>query len=256
MVDYHLFSQGPRTRELWNSVHDVITRIEELDFLGQLADGTLGHEAFVNYLLQDELYLDGYARAMSLLGAAAPSSDQTRFWVLAAGEAIADEQSMHAELLADPGFSAIADRLSTAAGVIGAAWPAGGANPTTLGYTSYLLSQAASAPYAVGVAAILPCFWVYAHIGKVLVQRVRAGSRDLAGHPFATWIEAYDSPDFDASVVGAVGILEGLLEAAPKAELTRMVQTFRQACLYELHFWAAAHVGQDWQEPNHRTPRG
>ena len=49
-----------------------------------------------------------------------------------------------------------------------------------MGYVSYLVATAASRSYGEGVAGVLPCFWVYAHMGKVLVERAGA---DECGPP-------------------------------------------------------------------------
>ena len=115
------------------------------------------------------------------------------------------------------------------------------ASPTTLGYVSYLVATAASRSYGEGVAGVLPCFWVYAHMGKVLVERAGQMSAD---HPYRTWVQTYDSPEFDESTRQAVQLLEQELTNAPAEVAARMRATFEQACVYELHFWASAHALQ------------
>ncbi|CAM5188033.1 Aminopyrimidine aminohydrolase OS=Castellaniella defragrans OX=75697 GN=HNR28_001719 PE=3 SV=1 [Castellaniella defragrans] len=230
------FSAGPHTRALWQQVHPTLARIERLPFLNELAGGTLNPVAFVNYLQQDSLYLIGYARAMSLLAAKAPQRDQARFWSQSSATAIAVEEGMHTDLLADP-------RLSQARALLAERHAHPRASPTTLGYVSYLTATAATESYAVGVAGVLPCFWVYAHMGKVLVERATTLA---SGHPYETWIAAYDSPEFDDSTRHAVAILEAQFAATPEAERERMRAAFEQACVYEWHFWATAHQLQGW----------
>ncbi|WP_258233922.1 hypothetical protein [Brevibacterium oceani] len=107
------------------------------------------------------------------------------------------------------------------------------ASPTTLGYVSFLIATAASRSYGEGVAGVLPCFWVYAHMGKVLVEQAGQMTED---HPYRTWVQTYDSPDFDESTRHAVQILEQELAKAPSEEASRMRAAFEQACVYELHF--------------------
>lgn len=230
---------GPHSQEVWESVAGTLCAIEEMPFLAELAAGELGPRTFTNYILQDEIYLTGYARAMSLLAAQAPTREQTKFWADATGEAVFVEQEMHAQLLGSGRFGTYVEELTGGTQVPEA-------SPTTLGYVSFLVAQAATAPYEVGVAAVLPCFWVYAHMGKVLTERV--GER-MADHPYREWIETYDSAEFDASVDGAVAIFEGLAAAAAPAVREAMFAAFRQATVYEWHFWAAAHVVQGWDAP-------
>lgn len=231
------FAAGPHSAALWAEVQPTIAKIESLGFLNRLADGSLDPGSFANYLLQDGLYLQGYAQALALLAAKAHTRADSRFWANAAATAIDVEESMHEALLADA-------RLAPArAALLGDAATAT-RSPTTLGYVSYLIATCATASYGVGVAAVLPCFWIYAHVGKVLVGRAR---RLGAGHPYRTWVDTYDSAEFDASTRTAVALLEQELGAATAADRARMQAAFGQASVYELHFWAMAHRLQGWE---------
>jgi thiaminase (transcriptional activator TenA) len=50
--------------------------------------------------------------------------------------------------------------------------------PHTLLYTSYMARIVATRPYAEGLAALLPCFWVYMHVGNEMLKlRAQLGSR-------------------------------------------------------------------------------
>lgn len=230
------FTAGPQTRALWQDAAATVERITALPFLRQLVAGTLAPRVFTYYLLQDDLYLAGYARALALLAAKAPRPEEARFWAQSVAGAIAVEEEVHQALLADP-------RLVTARAQLGGAPQP---SPTTLGYVSCLEANAALRPYAVGVAAILPCFWVYAQVGKHLIRQ--AGTLP-EGHPYRAWIALYDSPEFDAATRTAVGILERCLAAADAEERAGMRRVFLQACTYELHFWHAASILQDWSLP-------
>src|SRR5699024_11970810 len=94
-----------------------------------------------------------------------------------------------------------------------------------------------------GVTGVLPWFWVYAHVGKIL--GTMAG--DLPDtHPYKTWIDTYGGADFDAATRQAVSTLETQLARATRAEYEHMSSAFTRSCVYELHFWASAHAAQDW----------
>src|SRR5690625_6974970 len=103
---------------------------------------------------------------MSFLAAKTVYRDDSRFWACSAAEAITVEEGMHEDLLADSRLAAAYSELS------------GGftASPTTLGYVSFLVDTGASRSYGAGVAGALPCFWVYAHMCKVLIDQ--AGQTD------------------------------------------------------------------------------
>ena len=239
------FAAGPQTTQLWDQVRPIVEQIENLPFLGQLADGSLDVKAFTNYIIQDGIYLTGYAKAMSFLAAGANDRDESRFWASTAAETITVEEQVHSDLLADSRLRAAHDELVTSDS-------GSKASPTTLGYVSFLVATAASRSYGEGVAGVMPCFWVYAHMGKVLVERAGQMSE---GHPYQTWVQTYDSPEFDESTRQAVQILEQELDKAPAEEASRMRAVFEQACRYELHFWASAHSLQDW-DASVFVPRG
>lgn len=230
------FAAGPLTRDLWLQAQPTIREIEALPFLRELVSGVLKPLEFTFYILQDDLYLAGYARAMALLAAKAGTPEQTRFWAESVTGAIAAEEDMHRTLLADA-------RLAQARSELGGSVPA---SPTTLGYVSYLEASAALKSYAVGVAAVLPCFWVYAHVGKMLTQE---HSNMAPDHPYKAWIAMYDSPVFDQATQAAVAILEQCLGRADAPGQNDMQRAFLQSCVYEWHFWHAAHTMQDWTLP-------
>lgn len=50
--------------------------------------------------------------------------------------------------------------------------------PDTLLYTSYLKRVVATRPHAEGLVALLPCYWVYFHVGKCMLRlREELGNR-------------------------------------------------------------------------------
>ena len=67
-----------RTTELlWADVEDIYAKVLAHPFVTGLTDGTLPHEAFRHYIVQDSHYLRGYARALALCAAKAPLADET-----------------------------------------------------------------------------------------------------------------------------------------------------------------------------------
>ena len=209
--------------DTWARSAHIRRAIDDLPFVRGLADGTLDRERFVYYMAQDALYLADYGRVLAMLAGQATDPEDLLFWAEDAKTTLVVERELHGAHVED--FAAFT------------------ASPTCLAYTSYLQSLTTQGSYAVAVAGVLPCFWVYAHMGKVLVERAGQMSAD---HPYRTWVQTYDSPEFDESTRQAVQLLEQELDNAPAEVASKMRATFEQACVYELHFWASAHVLQDW----------
>ena len=141
---------------LWSDVEDIYAAILRHPFVTGLTDGTLPREAFRHYIVQDAHYLRGYARALALCGARAQEPRDTVMFAAHAGGAIAAEQGLHAALLGDLGLTAEAAAAEPVA-------------PTTRAYVSYLLATAHGGSFAEAVAAVLPCYWIYARVGEELL---------------------------------------------------------------------------------------
>ncbi|SEL23690.1 thiaminase /4-amino-5-aminomethyl-2-methylpyrimidine deaminase [Blastococcus sp. DSM 46786] len=213
----------------WAATADLRRVIDELPFLAELADGTLAPEAFRHYLEQDALYLGGYARALALLAARAPDAPAAAFWAGSA-QNCAVETQLHADLLGT-------DLLGTPDG-------APVASPTCLAYTSYLVATAATAPYPAAAAAVLPCYWVYAHVGS----RLAPVARSAADHPYRRWVATYDAAPFQEATATARRLTDAAARSAPDQEAA-MLTAFAVATRYELEFWRAAHARESWAVP-------
>lgn len=222
------WAPGPFSAAGWDATAAIRARIDRLPLLTELADGTLEPHRFVEYLGQDDFYLRGYTRALATLSARAPTSQAAAFWARSAGEAVEAEVLMHDALLAD-------DRLS------GLPRPVV-ASPTTRAYVNSLLAATAFEPYAVGVAAVLPCYWVYADVGATLAHRAAT----LEDHPYAGWVAAYADPAFQRATRGAISLLDDAATAVDDPTRDRMLTAFVDATHYEELFWRRAYELEAW----------
>ncbi|MEJ5915271.1 TenA family transcriptional regulator [Pseudokineococcus sp. 1T1Z-3] len=217
----------------------VRAAVDRLPFLAALADGSLEPATFRHYLEQDGCYLKDYARALALLAARAPTPQDAAVWAGSAAGAVAAERDLHADLLHD-------ERLAPASGTAPEGLAAGPVrpSPTTLAYSSWLVGQTSTAPYAVAAAAVLPCFTVYAEVGLALAE----GAQAVPGHPYARWVAAYADPGFQASSAAAVDVVEGAVAADP-ASADAATEAAALATRFEWMFWDAASRREGWPRP-------
>jgi len=136
------------TDELWRSIAPTYDAILAHPFVTGLTDGTLHPDAFAFYLCQDALYLGRYAQALAALGGRAPEAAEVAMFARHAAGAIEVERHLHESLLPQLGIHPAALAATEMA-------------PVTLAYTSYLLATVHGGSYAEGVAAVLPCYWIY-----------------------------------------------------------------------------------------------
>jgi thiaminase (transcriptional activator TenA) len=213
------------SEQFWDGSTDIYDAILAHPFLAGLADGSLPPDAFAFYIVQDSLYLKEYAKALAIVAGRAPDAATTAMFAAHAADAIAVEQDMHGELLADLGIEPRA---------VETAQPA----PANLAYTSYLLATTLSGSFADGVAAVLPCYWIYWRVGRVLADR---GSPDPR---YQRWIDSYASEDF-GSVVSDVLAATDRLELSPP-ERRVAINHFRTTSRYEWMFWDMGYRQQQW----------
>jgi thiaminase (transcriptional activator TenA) len=220
------------TDVLWERTAALREAVDNLEFLHRLGDGTLPLDAFRFYIEQDALYLAGYAKALALLAAKSPDPVTGAFWATASATAATEESSLHQGLLTG--------------GVLPETGDAAEHSPACLGYVSYLTATVSTEPYAVGAAAVLPCFWIYAEVGRDLAGRAADTLAADPSHPYAQWVTTYDDPAFHASVATARELVDAAAAAATDTERAAMLDAFVVATRYELMFWDTALHRHPW----------
>lgn len=194
-----------------------------------LADGTLDRERFAFYLAQDARYLVSFSRALAIASGRAGRAEAAAFLAGSAERALVVERSLHTGYLERFGLAGeAAVRIAT--------------SPTCLAYGSYLVATAATGEFAVAVAALLPCFWVYQNVGETIARRAGPVER----HAYGTWIETYTDEAFAASVATMRRIVDEEAAATGAATRSGMVAAFTRASEYEWLFWESAWSREDW----------
>eukprot|EP00667_Euglena_gracilis_P009016 EG_transcript_9142 len=222
--------------DAWASASRIVSATEQHPFLGGLLDGTLPLPCFQYYILQDYEYLRRFSDCLARLASHpgcpdAAAAQQLRHF---SEEAKAVEGGHHREFLTECGVS------------VEAAAP----SPTTLLYTSFMVRVVATEAFAEGLAALLACFWVYAHIGKLLLhRRQQTGAAMARPAAYDRWIDMYAGGDFEKSVETYKALVADAAAKAAPATVPRMRAHFLRGCTLEFMFWDAAHRQQPWPTP-------
>lgn len=217
----------PFTRQLWEAAEPTYRAVLDHPFLAGLTEGTLPHRAFRHFVVQDSHYLRAYARALAVCAAKAPTEQDVRAFADDAVGAIAAEQTMHADFM-------------TALGSDAAEAAAEPVLPTTLAYSSYLLATVHGGSFAEGLAAVLPCYWIYARVGEELLAK---SSPDPL---YARWIATYGDEAFQTVVRRVLTLTDRIGEELSEAERRRAIGHFTTTARYEWMFWDAAWRGEGW----------
>jgi thiaminase (transcriptional activator TenA) len=213
--------------QLWESISDIYGAILAHPFITGLTDGTLPEEAFAFYVVQDALYLRDYARALAVVGSRAPTTGAMRMFASHAADAIAAELELHDALLDELGIPGeLADRAEPA--------------PTNLAYTSYLLATVRGGSYAEAVGVVLPCYWIYAEVGRELQRR---GSPDPR---YRRWIATYGAAEYQAVARDVINELDRVSGGLSGEEAAGVRRHFRTTSRYEWMFWEMGYAMESW----------
>ncbi|MEC5179529.1 hydroxymethylpyrimidine/phosphomethylpyrimidine kinase [Arthrobacter sp. CG_A4] len=216
---HHAPAEGEFAAGLRNSAAADLEAIYGLEFIKALADGTLPEKDFAYYLAQDARYLNGYSRVLARAAAIAPTEAEQLFWARSAQNCLEVESGLHRNWLS----TRTADlRLG----------------PVTKSYVDHLLAASVSGSYGVLVAAVLPCFWLYAEVGETLHGQFLAAGAPEA-HPYAVWLRAYANEEFAAATRQAIAYTDAAARLASGHEREAMALAFRQSAGYEVEFFDA-----------------
>jgi thiaminase/transcriptional activator TenA len=213
----------------WQHTAKLMAAMTDLPFNRELADGTLARQRFRFYLVQDARYLVGFARALAAAATRADDADDIAFFADAARELIVVERALH-----DGYFQRFGMTADDQAAIE--------TSPTCLAYTSYLLATAQTGGYAELIAALLPCFWVYQHVGTEIMTAARPG----ADHPYLAWLDTYADDEFAAAVRRCRDAVDRAAARADERTVERMLAAFTRATEYEWLFWDSAYRMETW----------
>ena len=193
-------------------------------FVQGMCDGSLPRTAFLNYLVQDYLFLIHFARAWALAVVKAGDLDEMRACSATVHTLLDHEMSLHVQTCADAGID-IKAMLAT---------PEAGAN---LAYTRYVLEAGFSGDFLDLLAALMPCVLGYGEIGARLADQAAPDT------PYRDWIDSYAGADYQSACIAAGKLMDSaiLKRLGPAPETSprwaALTDRFATATRLEVGFW-------------------
>lgn len=206
------------------ALHDAI---RAAPFNRELADGRLSRRQFQQYIVQDAHYLLAFGRCLAIAAAKAPSPDHLVQLAGSAQRAVMVERSLHEGFLRQFGVSQ-------------EQFAASGMSPACRAYTDFLLATAHHEPFPVVVAALLPCFWIYAEVASGI--QANAGP----GNPYQAWIDAYSGEEFQKGVRAMIALVDEAASGQTASMIEAMHAAFTAAARFEWMFWDSAYRLEQW----------
>jgi thiaminase/transcriptional activator TenA len=112
--------------------------------------------------------------------------------------------------------------------------------PNNLFYTSYLLRVAYGRPFYEGMGAFLPCYWIYAEVGKKLEKR--GSSKEL----FRLWIDTYASEEYASIVRQVLGVMDQIAQELTDLQKEMVRNHFIITSKLEYLFWDMGFHEETW----------
>ncbi|EFR88901.1 tena/thi-4 family [Listeria marthii FSL S4-120] len=197
-------------------------------FVRSLADGTLEKEAFHFYLLQDDYYLSHFEKVIE------KSVTQAGTEELAGEMRQVQGRLRQSELLMREQFY---PRVGLTERDFSERKPA----PTAYNYTSHLYRMADFGSFGVTIAALLPCYALYADMGKMY-----EGAR--SSEPFyQELLDSYVDENYQKVVLQQKRLVEQAASMADARELSLMKHAFQISVEMEWAFFDMAYKKQNWR---------
>ena len=197
------------------------------DFLQKLSQGTLKEEKFLNYLIQDYLFLIQFSKAWSLAILKSDNLEEMKIAASTVNDLINFEMELHITLCANYGIS-ISD-LENA-----------DEENANIAYTRYVLELGYSGDFLDLLSALAPCVLGYGEIG---LNCQNSNPKTLM---YKKWIETYSSIEYQDVCKNVSGLIDKafLLRLGTNFENTykwkKVNQIFKKATLLEVDFWNMA----------------
>jgi thiaminase/transcriptional activator TenA len=224
----------PFSADAWQRNLARYETIRDMPFNVELGEGTLDVAAFKRYIIDDAHYLIAFGQTLAVAAAKAWEPDDIVQFSEAAKNAVIVERALHESYFRSFGITA-ADFSATPP------------SPTCHHYTNYLLATGFREPIEVVLGAVLPCFWIYAEVGRAIHARARTQLPDGRPNPYQAWIDTYAGEEFHEVVRAVIATTDRVAANASPAILADMHKAFAKATELEWMFWDGAWTGKGWR---------
>lgn len=195
-------------------------------FIDEVCSGALAKPAFVAYLALNIKYLEQYAKSLDYL---------------AARVGILFSMSNEGDLLRDWAKQTQAVRqwcIELYRKVSGKQYSSKQVKRYAAGedYAQFERCYTVKYDVAVGMAALLPCFWVYDQIGIRIAKL-----RQMQDNPYAQWLESFATSQSRQSCLRAVSLADTLAQQSDDTVRQQMTDIFVAGCWKEFACFDAAY---------------
>lgn len=196
------------SKTLEPEIQKYVDKIMDTDFVKLLIEEKISNEEFSVFLTQDMIYLNAFKGSLLFLTERLNKAEEALFRQFIYG-------STEAEVAILKQYDYNHDAKYTL--------------PITREYIDFERKVCLQEPIYVGLAALLPCFWIFFKVMESIKQQ------SSKNNPFRLWIEGYSNPYFIEDIEKYRAICDKY--ASSEIIKRRMNRAFIEAAEYELKFW-------------------
>ena len=196
-------------------------------FIKKLSDSTLDKKEFINYLIQDYLFLHQFAKAWSLAIVKADSLNEMKLCARTVNQIVNFEMRLHEKICASYGITK--KRLQSAE-----------EKNKNIAYTRYVLERGYSGDFLDLLTALVPCVIGYGEIGKNIKKN------NPKNKMYKEWIITYSGKEYQNVAKNVGKLFDDSIEARLGKQFTKsykwkkIQEVFKKATLLEIDFWEMA----------------
>ncbi len=200
----------------WNNSIKTIKDIEKCPFVIELANGTLDFKTFIFYIEQDNIYLRNFSARLELLYSQITDNTAKSFIRRCIDNTLELENGLHAYIAET--FNVHFDENAPL-------------TPANIRYNQLYEEIKHFNNPALTFASLLPCYWVYAHIGKMIYDNMSPNN------PYNQWIETYGDEAFITEAETFRNLCDQHANSCTDKTKNQMTSIFTQFTELELQFW-------------------
>ena len=209
------------TDRLFAATEDIWEGYYQHPFVQGIKDGTLDHDKFRYYIIQDYLYLIDYAKVFAMGAVKAKDMDVMMMFASHCRNILAYEMSIHDGYMGKFGISG-EEIDSTPMDLLNSS------------YVSYMLRVGFEEGPAEILASILSCSISY----EILAKRMVAERPSCVNDPFyGEWIEEYAGEQYAADDAELIEFTDRLTASYTEEQYQHLKEIFVNCSRFEAGFW-------------------
>tara|TARA_B100000686_G_scaffold10950_1_gene10977 strand:+ start:7097 stop:7783 length:687 start_codon:yes stop_codon:yes gene_type:complete len=193
-------------------------------FVKKLSKGSLNKSLYINYLIQDYIFLINFSRAWALLIVKSNSMSEMRIAADTVNNLINKEIQLHIETCLSEGISE--EKLFSSEEEL-----------NNLAYTRYVLEAGYSGDFLDLLVTLSPCIFGYGEIGKKLINETKIDN------PYNDWIKVYSGNDYQNLCINIGKMLDKAIydrlgkNFKKHSKWSTLENKFLMATKLEINFW-------------------